>query len=383
MSNEDDNSGDGHREFPMGHSSINEHGGEYLPEEHLAIFGKTTTTEHVFDKPDKNFQRSRSTYKNTGRWVADTATVEETFKDGPICLDTLAKINISVNQHNFLVDCATFFKKKYPDNWEEPLQWVNVNVLRPAGNPDKLKEIIRTVRDKQYFPRCHEEPMASYCHSKACRIQKYGVGGNDTDTGKDLALTVVNTIPRAYFVGDGDEGTRIRLTADDLLNINRYQLRCMEQGRTGFPVNTTAKEWKNLVLGLINDSVMVEPSELYRKHVKELEALERYFSAHIPNWVRTKGDEFLNGKVGDPIRIRIKDERVYFKWRDLLRWLDKALGMKQVDLDNMRAFVDTEAKYHDTKEGLGRFFRCSHSLKFSTFNEDIVHYWLHPDESGE
>jgi hypothetical protein len=381
----DDDGDNEHREFPMGHSSLNDQGGEYLLEEHLAIFGETTTTENVFDKPDKAFQRSRSTYKNTGKWIAETATIEETFKDGPICLDTIAKINATSNQHNFLVDCATFFKKKYPDNWDEPMQWVNVNVLRPPGSPDKLKEIIRTVKDKQYFPRCHEEPMASFCHSKACRLQKYGVGGTDTETGKDLAMTIVNTVPTTYFVGnggDGDDGSRIRLTADELLNLNKYQVKCLEHARTGFPVNVTAKEWKNQVIGLINDSVMIEPSVLYRRNVKELEALERYFSANIPVWVHTRGEEFLNGKSGDNVRIRVKEEKIYFKWDKLVYWLEKAFGMRQPGLDSMRAYIDTEATYY-SRDQKRDWFRCSHSLRFEVFDENVIYHWLHPGEPEE
>ncbi len=371
----DEDGGDEHREFPMGHSSINEHGGEYLPDEHLAIFGQTTTTLDVFAKPDKTFQRSRSTYKNTGRWVAENATVEETFKDGPICLDMHARDGVSVNQHNYLIDCSTFFKRKYPDNWEEPLQWVNVNVLRPPGNPDKLKEIIRTVRDKQYFPRCQEEPMASRCYSRACRLQKYGVGEGNGGAGQDMALTVIDTYPAIYFVGDDEN--RMKLTSDELTNLTKYRNKCLDHQRD-FPVNVTAKDWLLLIHTLIKDAVKVQPSILHRKNFEQLEALEKYFAIHITWWAHSKGDEFLTGKVGDDVRVRIKDERIFCKWRKVLSWCDRVLKMNKVDLGNMRAFIEAEAMYHAKEDGERDFFRCSHSFRFSMFDENEVHNWLYP-----
>ncbi len=366
-------------EFPMNHGSINDYGGELLAEDYLTMFSQTTTIGDVFKKPSTLFQRSQSRHQNTGKWIAETATIEETFKDGPICLDTISKINATSNQHNFLVDCATFFKRKYPDNWIEPMQWVNVNVLRPPGNPDKLTEIIKTVKDKQYFPRCQEEPMASFCHSKACRLQKYGVGEGNAGAGQDMALTVIDTVPAIYFVGEDDN--RMKLSSDELTNLTKYRNKCLDHQRD-FPVNVTAKDWILLIHTLIKDAVKVQPSVLHRKNVKELEALERYFSSHVPRWVRSRGEEYLNGKVCDDVRIRIKDERIYFKWSKLMRWLEKAEGMRQQGLDNMRAFIDTEATYY-SKEQKRDWFRCSHSLMFSVFDEDVIYQWLHPDAPEE
>jgi hypothetical protein len=288
----------------------------------------------------------------------------------------LAKMGVTTYQHNFLIQCSTFFKKKYPDNWEEPLQWVNVTILRPTGDSAKLKEIIRTVRDKSYFYMCKEEPIASFCYAKLCRLEKYGVGNDDSDTGRSLALTVVDTVPATYFVGDGD--SRMRLSGDELLRIDKFRVKCLDH-RQKMPTRVTQKDWLTIVEGLIAEAGSVEPSTLYRKHAEELEALEKYFSAHIPNMVRARGDEYLAGKVGDFVRVRMKDERIYFKWDKLRLWLERAMNMRHSALQEMRAFIDTEADFHSRKE-MRDWFRSSWSFRFETFDKGAVHHWLHPDE---
>jgi hypothetical protein len=120
---------------------------------------------------------------------------------------------------------------------------------------------------------------------------------------------------------------------------------------------------------------------LYRKNFEQLEALEKYCSAHIPNMIRTNGDEYLVGKIGDFIRIRIKEERIYLKWGDLKLWLDR-MGKRKDDIKEMRAFIDSTATYY-SRDQKRDWFRCSHSLKFEIFDENVVYRWLHPDEPEE
>ena len=61
------------------------------------------------------------------------ATVQDVFKGGPYCLSLLAQLDSFTHHHNFLFMCTIFLKRKYPENWDEALRWVNYSVLRPAG----------------------------------------------------------------------------------------------------------------------------------------------------------------------------------------------------------------------------------------------------------
>lgn len=378
MSDDNDDNGENPFVFPKGHGALNEHGGEFTYDEHFAVFGRTTTTADVFDKPSQAYSRSYSTHQNTGKWIAESATVEETFKSGPPCLSMLAKVGVRTYQHNFLIQCITLFKKKYPDNWEEAIKWVNMTVLSPPGDADKLKEMIRTCRDKSYFYMCQEEPICSHCHSKACRLEKYGVGDGYAGAGRDLALTVLDSLPAIYFVGSGDN--RMRLTGDELSKLEKYRTKCLEH-QIKMPISMNQKDWLVVVGELIEEAVHITPSFLYRKNVEQLEILERYFGMHIPMNVRAFGDEFLHGKTGDNVRVRVKDERIYFKWDKLQVSLTRA-SVRYQDIKEMRAFIDAEASFH-TRTDMRGWFRSSWSFPFSHFPEDVVHHWLHPDEVEE
>jgi hypothetical protein len=186
----------------------------------------------------------------------------------------------------------------------------------------------------------------------------------------------VDTIPATYFVGDND--SRMRLTGDELLKLDKFRVKCLEH-HNKMPTRVSQKDWIIIVQDLIAEAGTIEPSKLYRKHVEQLESLEKYFAAHVPHMVRSKGEEYLVGKIGDHVRVRVKDERFYFKWDKLKFWCERSFSMRHKELGDMRAYVDAEATFHDRTTMRG-WFRSSWSLGFHEFDEDMVYRWLHPDE---
>jgi hypothetical protein len=318
-----------------------------------------------------------------GRWQAEETwrdTVEATFWDGPICLWHIALNKSKDNQHYFLLNVASFVRRKYPENWDEALSWVNFNVLSPTGNADRLREMINNLKSRKdygYEYTCKSEPICSHCHARACRKQPFGVGtGNGVMDHWEWGLTIVNSEPRRFFINIAD--TRVCFDASDILTEHKFSERCMAYG-IPIPPMMSKKEWLNLVNKNIEDATIVEPSVLYKPNVSELLALRRFFSTIIPSMVRAKGEEYLSGKVDERVRVKSKEERIYFKWEALLSFCERALQYTKRDIDALRAYVDKSCEWHDRTESKGRWYRSSWSIRFDQFDPDELRRWLNPD----
>ena len=123
--------------------------------------------------------------------------------------------------------CTIFLKRKYPENWDEALRWVNYSVLRPAGDKTHLEELIKDIKrhdQRNYHYQCKEEPVCGRCNARACRLEPYGVGNDQHPERVDFGITVLKTVPVVYFVGEA----RMQLTADELYNQQRFHIKCME-----------------------------------------------------------------------------------------------------------------------------------------------------------
>lgn len=311
--------------------------------------------------------------------ATDTDTVKETFKDGPFCLATIARVGSVTYQHNFLIACATFFKRKYPDNWDEALVWVNYNILRPSGDATKLDDLVKSVGHRDYEYKCKDAPIESHCDARICRLQKYGVGTGKGDMEKlELGLTIMKREPTLVFVSIGDQ--RFCVESDDLLDIKRFRKKSF-QYTLAFPNMLKQFEWDEIIRRNVESAVEIEPPPFMSSHAAEIEQLTTYFRHYIPHWIRTRGEEYKNGQVGDDVRIRMDRQRIYFKWDKLSFWLGRAFNMKKRELEDFRRFLYGIVDVHDRNDSLGGFYRSSYSLPFNVIAS--MDDWLHPDDMEE
>jgi hypothetical protein len=366
---------------------MNESGGSLTIEEYLAYAERKRISPQEFMKylkDDDSTNRSegaKTNYKSNGLFVAERATPEDTFKGGPPCLMMLAKLKVhSGQQHDFLFECGTFLKKKYPDNWIEALKWVNLTILVPPGDSEKLDEIIKDhkkhVGQYAYEYRCHVQPMESYCYSVACARLPYGVGnGKNKPDFYELGLSFINRVPRLYSANVGNN--RISLDASELMNVNAFRIKCVAYG-ADFPNRIKGPEWDSIVRRAIENATMVEPTEAMKTAAHELEIIHTFFDITVRNNVRSLGEEYLNGggRKDDPVRIIVSENRFYFKWLKLQRFC--RMKYRDVDVDKLRTYVENNCQYHGKERGSGTrlWYRCTYSIGFDKFEEDDVSYWL-------
>jgi hypothetical protein len=321
-----------------------------------------------------------------GKWVTPDygepyeETIKTMFWDGPICLWYIAMEKCSDLQHNFLFVCGVFFRRKYSENWDKALEWVNYNVLRPVGDAEKFQQLVKDFKsrsDRPYEYPCKTPPICNRCHAHACKKQPYGVGqGNGIDH-YELGITAMlrgeNT---TFIVNVGEE--RVPFTASELMNMQRYREKCLAY-TVSFPDAMKKNEWERIVQNSLENATKVEPPSILQKNINEIEMLQSYFSIHIPSMVRAKGDEFLRGKIGDFVRVRQDEKEIYFKWQSCAIFCRKMFTSDR-KIEDLRMFLAEKGREHDRNDTKGRWYRSSISVPYEIFDPLIVEHWLHPDE---
>jgi hypothetical protein len=122
-----------------------------------------------------------------------------------------------------------------------------------------------------------------------------------------------------------------------------------------------------------------DPLPFRRTDVGCIETLAEYFRIHIPNMVRSCGQEYLDGKIGDRVRLKMNIGRVYFKWEGLKSFCQRALHLQQVELDALTKFITKVGGHQGEKEGRD-WFRCSYWVPWDIFDEAMRSGWLQEEE---
>lgn len=315
-----------------------------------------------------------------GVWAEEdtvAATIKATFKGGPPCLQYIAMMRSLQFQHNYLFNVAIFLKRKYPENWQEAFKWVNFHVLDPPGDPEKLMALIKDFKGRDYEYRCKDEPIVSHCIAEACRRMPYGVGtGKGGQDHYEFGVTIIEGAPRRYFVNIGD--SRVGMTPEEFLSQRQYRYKAFAYCGS-FPDMMKQSEWDAIVKRATDNATIIEAPYIMREHVNEIEILESFFGIHIPNLVRSAGQEFLDGKVGDAVRLKVKEEQIYFKWEKFGSFCRRSVNMQDKALDKMREFITNKGREYGRTE-LRDWFRSTLAVPFGLFDEAVIDRWLHPDE---
>ena len=192
-------------------------------------------------------------------------------------------------------------------------------------------------------------------------MEPYGVGNDQHPERVDFGITVLKTVPVVYFVGEA----RMQLTADELYNQQRFHIKCMEH-RVSFPPLLKRTEWMELITRNLEDAVEVEPGELYQEGGDQLGQLKQYVDFEIRSKVKAFGDEYLNGKMGEIVRVRIKERRIYFKWYALKTWMTRqSSGWKEIE--KMRAWLNKNGIQNPRDQGR-EWFRSSFSVSLTVWD---------------
>ena len=174
--------------------------------------------------------------------VQTSVPSNETFEQGPPCLNKLAKEGFGEgSRNNALFNVGVYRKKSNPDNWEDMLVSDNQKVMDPPLSNSEVQSLIKSLNRKGYDKyRCKEQPICSVCDPARCRTKKFGVGFEEEQMPELGTLTKICSNPSQYFL-DVD-GKRVELTKEQLHNPNLFSIEVMDRASIVVPI-PKPKDW--------------------------------------------------------------------------------------------------------------------------------------------
>lgn len=240
--------------------------------------------------------------------IQEEKVVDNLLKGAPPCLVTIAKQGIPNGQrNNALYNFGVYCKKRFPDTWDRELFKYNDAYCEPPLDKKEVDTLIKSIDGKEYNYKCKDEPIASYCNSKKCVMQEYGVGDGVPET-EIKEIQKYDSDPPLYYVTIGDE--QVEVESQDLHEPDRFSLKCLEQINQAMPP-VGKLIWRKAINKLLKNTIPIEAPESTKVDVQLRELLVDY-TMKIP------GKEWADILRGLSFT---EDEVSYFKYKDFWKYI--------------------------------------------------------------
>jgi hypothetical protein len=246
--------------------------------------------------------------------------IEEAFKDGPPCLNRLARDGFSEgSRNNALFNIAIYFKQSDPDTWQDKVVEANLKYMTKPLSNSEVQQLLKSIGKKGYDKyRCKLPPIVDVCNASLCRTKKFGVGTEEDAMPLLNNLMKYNSNPPQYFlnVGEGEEEKRIELKTEHLANPVMFSIAILEKADLVIP-KLKDKDWREYYLKpLINKMETIEPLE-------SLDPLNQIISL-LQDWTTNR----QNARTMDDILNKLpytddKREFTYFRMEDFYNFCKK------------------------------------------------------------
>lgn len=269
------------------------------------IDGAVQTAEEFIEFANKN--------KITEDVLEQTSSVKKSaLEQGPPCLTYLVEQGFPAGTRNIgLYNLGVYAKKVNPDNFEAQVEQFNIKFMDPPLGSTEVKDLIKSLKRKDYQYQCKVQPLSGHCNSAVCRGKKYGVG-NHHGMPIITSLTKYNTTPPIWFA-DVEGGGRVELTTDDLQNQGRFQKRCIDTLNSMPPIMKN-DAWQVMVQVLLENVAVVDAPEDASPQGLLLEYVEKFCTQRA----QAKTREEIH--LGKPF---LELGTHYFRMSDLLAYLER------------------------------------------------------------
>lgn len=195
--------------------------------------GSPATIEEFFE----HYERNKVTPQQLKKLKSniDEGDAGDWFKDGPPCMQALAKFGVPKSQRNeVLLDMTKYIKLRYPEEWQDKTLDYNKKFFEPVGKGMSYSEVNNVIgsRDKKdYKYRCDQDWLKTYCNREECVKRKLGIGGGIDNELVLGPLSFVTSSPKIWYLGfNGDE---VRLYSKELVKQDLAREAATEQtGKT-------------------------------------------------------------------------------------------------------------------------------------------------------
>ena len=248
------------------------------------------------------------------------------LEDGPPCLQFLAREGFGEGgRNNALFNLGVYCRLRHDadpqwlaggEDWTAAVLRMNDQFLSPPLERREVKEILHSLRRKNYFYLCNQPPISACCAKDLCRQRRYGIGHGRGDTEAVETFRVEN--PRRMLTDPGAwvgtiEGHDLELTPDDLMDPVRFQKKMIEKLKK-VPPPLSRKGWRAILVAVVDEAHDVEAPEDAGSEGRMFQMLEDFCTNHAEAKAL---DEILLG------RPFTKDARTLFRGKDFMRYLDQ------------------------------------------------------------
>jgi hypothetical protein len=250
---------------------------------------------------------------------------DELIPKGPPCLQQLAAQGFGEGgRNNALFNLGVYARMASPDKWEDRVHHYNTTLMIPPLSEKEVGIIVAQLQKKEYFYKCSDQPIASYCNKEVCIGRKFGIGPGQKSN--DLgSLTKINGDPPIWIL-DVD-GRRVELGTDSLVSQKNFQKDCLNQINI-YPKAMSEKAWAARMQTLLSSLTIIEvPPDATSKG--EFEDLLTSFCCD-----RARGndrEEILQGIAvwwDEHVFFQLRDVQRHLKANGFLRYSNVQLGLR-------------------------------------------------------
>ena len=234
--------------------------------------------------------------------------------EAPPCLQHLCKNKIGEGARNKgLLNLGVFVKQKYPDKWQSILEEYNLKYMVSPLPSQEVQEVIKSLKKKNYFYTCKDQPFESLCSRQICLTRKFGIGNSKDDIGISLSgLTKITTTPPTWIIAVN--GKRIHIdSTEDLVSQASFGISCIDKLDV-WPHKVKNSTWKQQMDTLLTHVERVEAPE---------DASQEGQLWHLVNEfcnIRAQAETREQILMGRPFR---QEGYIYFRSPDLLKYLSQ------------------------------------------------------------
>ena len=284
---------------------------------------------------------------------------DDDWLQAPPCLVSILKEKQAPGEmrNTILLNVATYLKKRFPNEWKSKLMDYNKKYCEPPLPENELQNTVMKSQDKkEYNYECKKEPLRSFCNSKKCRIQKFGVGNGHIPMIVE-EIQIYQTEPTMYKVSI--DGESVDVKAEELNDPKLFANASLKQIYKTFP-SMPINLWREMIQEHLNKKVFVtDMAESLKVDVMLEELLFDYFK-------NTPGQDITSITIGNRSFVDHENKICYFKQKSLEDYLSKTSWKK---------------KWFETSQILKKFYTLkSHNGKVGN---QKCRYWSLQKGTGE
>ena len=250
------------------------------------------------------------------------------LKGSPPCLKMLSERGIPNGmRNNAMYNFGVYVKKRFPDSWDTEIFEYNKKFCQPPLDKKEMDDFIKSINGKDYQYKCKDEPIASFCNSKLCVKQEFGVG-DDFSPGLEIKeIRKYTSNPPIYYVTIGED--MVEVSSAELHDPDKFSLKCVEQiNQAMLPIAKLV--WRKQLNKLLQTATPIEAPESIKTEVQFKELLTEYVSR-------------APGKKKEDIRRNIaftENGKTYFKFKGFWSFLNKSKSWNIKHENTMKMLQD-------------------------------------------